>query len=294
MKRLLSVLFILLTFLKMAATAQQLPLNKTFIGAPRYQAIMQKGVTQNWRTLQIGDRMAKIALELKGVPYKSHTLEIDNHIEAPSANLNGLDCWTFFEVTLCMARLLETDKKAFTEQDLLNEIKWTRYRDGVCTGNYLQRIHYLEEWYRDNDKRRNVVDITRQFPTQRMTNICQEMSILWKNYRYLKHNPELRKGMAQMEAHLTKQAVYMVPKHKVASIESQIQNGDIIGIATKHDGAFCSHVGIAIKDAQGRTRLMHASTTTDNVTIDTTISKYLNQFDKHAGILIARPLPRRR
>ena len=83
--------------------------------------------------------------------------------------------------------------------------------------------------------------------------------------------------------------VYMIPKSKVAGIESKLKNGDIIGIASHHDGGYCSHVGIIIKDEKGRARFMHASTTYKKVVIDSTISEYLYKFKKHAGILVARP-----
>ncbi|MBK1830606.1 DUF1460 domain-containing protein [Verrucomicrobiaceae bacterium R5-34] len=234
-------------------------------------------------------RMVKVAKELEGLPYKSYTLEIDNHIESPSVDFTGMDCWTFFEACLGFSRMLETPKSRYTPQDLLRQIEWTRYRGGRCNGNYLDRVHYLAEWYQDNHRRGNIFDLTKRFPTQKMNNKCQEMTILWKSYRYLKHNPQLRRGMAAHEARLTKMPVHMVPKHKVAGIEQHLQNGDIIGIASHHDGGYCSHVGIVIKDAQGRSRFMHASTTYKKIVIDSTVSGYLQKFKKHAGILIARP-----
>jgi len=266
-----------------------LPLNKTFIGQAKFQRIAQKAVHQQWGKLPMDQRMVKIAKELEGTPYKSYTLEIDNHIESPSVNFNGLDCWTFFETCLGFSRMLETPKSHYQPQDLLRQIEHTRYRGGKCRGNYLDRLHYLAEWYIDNDKRKTIKNITRKFPSERMHNQCQEMTILWKSYRYLKHNPNLRKGMAKHESRISKMKVYMVPKDKVAGIESKLRNGDIIGIASKHDGGFCSHVGLIIKDSKGRARFMHASTTYHKVTIDTTISQYLKQYDKHAGILVARP-----
>ena len=122
-----------------------------------------------------------------------------------------------------------------------------------------------------------------------MPNVCDEMSKLWKYYRYLKHNPELRAGMAKHERRITKERYYMVPKNEVAAIEQYLKNGDIIGIARHGNGSYCSHVGIVIKDKKKLARFMHASTTYKKVVIDSTISGYLNKFKKHAGIVIARP-----
>jgi hypothetical protein len=270
--------------------AKPLPLSTTFKGQEKFAAIASKAISEKWSLLATSERMVKIAKELEGIPYTSYTLEIDNHIESPSVNFNGLDCWTFFEICLGFSRMLDTPKDSYQAQDLLEQIEWTRYRHGKCHGNYLDRIHYLAEWYADNNKRGNIKDLTRSFPNTRMHNRCQEMSILWKSYRYLKHNPDLRKQMNKQESRLTKMPVYMVPKHKVAAIEHRLKDGDIIGIASAHDGGYCSHVGIIIKDKQGRSRLMHASSSHKKVLIDSTISNYLYQYKKHAGILIARPL----
>ena len=288
----LSMLIALLTFSASSVNShakEMLPQSVTFIGQKKFQQITQKAIAENWRMLPMGDRMAKIALELNGVPYKAYTLEIHNKIESPSVNFKGLDCWTFFETVMGMSKMLETPQKSYSPSDLLRQIEHTRYRGGVCRGNYLDRIHYLAEWYKDNDKRKNIDDITRKFPTVTMPNQCNEMSQLWKHYRYLKHNPELRHLMAKSEQEMTAMKVKMVPKSKVADIEKHLRNGDIIGIARHGNGSYCSHVGIIIKDEKGRARFMHASTTYKRVVVDSTISEYLHKFKKHAGILVARP-----
>lgn len=290
MRSLLNLALILsLCFTLPSIAGDYLPLKTTFKGQAKFHSMASKAVRENWAQLPIGKRMARVAKELEGTPYKSYTLEIDNRIESPSVNFQGMDCWTFFETCLGFCRMLEMPKASYQPQDLLRQIEWTRYRNGRCRGHYLDRIHYLAEWYSDNDKRRTIKNITRSFPNQRMDNKCQEMTILWKSYRYLKHNPELRREMAKHEARITRMPVYMVPKDKVAGIENRLREGDIIGIASKYDGGYCSHVGIIIKDKQGRSRFMHASTTYKKIVIDDTISRYLNKFNKHAGILVARP-----
>jgi hypothetical protein len=278
--------------LVLAATGQAgqpLPLETTFHGTRRFEAIVAKGQAENWRALAIGDRLVKVALELEGTPYQGFTLEIDDRVESPSANFEGMDCWTFFEICLGMARMFETPKTRYAPQDLLDQIELTRYRGGVCRGNYLDRIHYLAEWYIDNDKRRTIDDLTRRFPTERMPPQCGEMTRLWKHYRYLKHNPELRTGMAAHEKRLNETPVFMVPKAKVAGLEPKLRNGDIIGIARHDHGSYCSHVGIIVVDEAGRRRFMHASTTHKKVVLDETVSAYLHKFKKHAGILVGRP-----
>ena len=273
------------------AAVNHLPLATTFKNADYFHRIMTKARTEGWARLPIGPRMAMIGRECIGIPYVGYTLEIDDRIENPSANFDGLDCWTFFEITLGMARLLERPRAVYTPEDLLREIQWTRYRAGSCTGNYLERIHYLNEWFIDNEARGNVKDITRSLggAIRLKGRESREMTVLWKGYRYLKKNPSLRPQMARIEAKVNTLPVWYIPKADVSKIESRLANGDIAGIVTKSQGGVCSHVGL-ITMVNGAARFMHASKNHRRVVLDQTISQYLNAFGSHAGLIIARPL----
>lgn len=275
------------------AGIDHLPLSTAFKGTDRFNAIVAKAVAGNWRALSIGARMGRIAREFMGVPYVGYTLEIDDRIECPSCNCNGLDCWTFFETVLGMARMLERPQPKYTPQHLLQEIQWTRYRAGRCTGGYLERIHFLNEWFMDNTARGNVREITRALggAKQLTGRESREMTVLWKSYRYLRNNPGLLPEMAKIEAAVTALPVYYIPKAKVAAIESKLAEGDIAGIVTNSQGGVCSHVGLILKDSEGRALLCHASKNFKKVTVEGTISSYLNTYSSHAGLMIARPLP---
>lgn len=272
--------------------AEHLPQRTTFIGKEKFRQIVAQGISENWAASSTADKVIRAALAMKGTPYVGFTLEIDDHVESPSVNFAGLDCWTFFETALGLARMFRPGKTRYEPADLLREIEWTRYRGGKCGGNYLDRIHYLEEWFRDNHTRGNVRDITRSLSgvvplTGRR---IDEMTVLWKSYRYLKHNPELRTGMARIEAELQRHPFHYIPKASVAAIEPKLQNGDIIGIVTHKPHVYCSHVGLALRTQDGVTRLMHASATKMRVIIDKSISDYLADFKSHAGIIVARPV----
>ena len=276
------------------AAAEGLPLARTCIGTDKFTAIVAKAVAQNWVAKPIGHRMTLLALELNNTPYVGYTLEIDDRIEAPSANFEGLDCWTFFETVLGLARMLERPKAQYVPQDLLAEIQWTRYRAGRCTGSYLERIHYLNEWYLDNAARGNIVDLTAQFGVDvpLVGRESREMSVLWKSYRYLRKNPDLRPKMAALEEEISTLPVRYIPKARVKSIEPKLRNGDIIGIVSKGQGGVCSHVGIILRpSSDGAPHFMHASSNFKKVTVDETISNYLQTYTSNLGILVARPLP---
>src|SRR5436189_61455 len=92
-----------------------------------------------------------------------YTLEIHDHVEAPSVNLHGLDCWTFFETSLAFARMSVEPVENWTPKNLLHYIEMDRYWGGNCTGSYLSRLHYLEDWLHDNDDRGLIKDLTRSF-----------------------------------------------------------------------------------------------------------------------------------
>jgi len=269
-----------------------LPKNLCFTGEDTFQHLTTTAIQGRWGRLPMDTRMAAIARQLEGVPYVGFTLEIHDHIECPSVHFHALDCWTFFETVLGLARMLETPKPSYSWTDLLTEIEWTRYRGGTCTGHYLDRIHYLDEWFFDNTARRNIIDLTRSLPGARPLRgrRSTEMTDLWKSYRYLRENPTLRAPMRASEIEVEKLPVWFIPKADVPTIETHLQNGDIIGIVTRNQGVVCSHVGLATRDSHGVLRLMHASRNHRKVVTDSRLSVYLNRFQSHAGIIAARPL----
>ncbi len=275
-----------------AHAASELPFATRFKGVDRFNALVEQAKKENWAALPIGDRIARFGKAMRSTPYVSYTLEIDDHIEAPSVNFNGLDCWSFFETSLGLARMIARKQETYTPDDLLREVQFTRYRGGVCTGNYLERIHYLAEWYFDNEARGVVDNITRKLGhAQPITGRkCQEMTILWKTYRYLRNNPELRPKMAKLEETISQLPVYCIPKAKVHLVEKDLKDGDILGIATRGQGAFCSHVGIGVRTDDGVFRIMHASSQKDykRVIVDKSISEYLKKFSSHLGVIVGR------
>src|SRR5256885_5372058 len=158
MSKFLSILFFLALFVP-ANAESRLPFSTVFKGRDKFDSLVAKAKSENWKSLPIGERTATVGRALVGMRYKSFTLEIDNHIEAPSANFNGMDCWTFYEISLAFARMLNESEENWTPEQLLHYIELDRYRGGHCTGEYLSRLHYLEDWLADNDRRGLVADL---------------------------------------------------------------------------------------------------------------------------------------
>src|SRR5881227_1120175 len=183
-----------------SAMESRLPFSTVFKGQDQFNRLAAKAKSGNWQALPIGERTAAVGQTLIGTRYKHFTLEIDNRIESPSVNFQGVDCWTFFEIALSFARMLNEPESNWTPETLLHYIEVDRYRGGQCTGDYLSRLHYLEDWLSDNASRGNVRDLTRSLGGQRAPHSATEMTAGWRNYRYLVHNPSLRTGIARMEA----------------------------------------------------------------------------------------------
>jgi hypothetical protein len=268
-----------------------LSFDTVFKGRAQFDALVAKA--DAWKSLPIGERVATVGKAMTGTPYKHYTLEIDDRIETPSANLSAMDCWTFFEQALAFARMLDEPKDQWTPQTFLSYLEKDRYRGGKCDGTYLSRLHYLEEWIVDNGRRGLVQNVTASLGGKRVTVTAREMTVNWRSYRYMKANPALRSGIHAMENRVEEIGMTMLPKSQVAAVESKIKSGDIICIATRDAGGYgTSHVGLAYRGSDGVLHFMHASAPRNygKVVVDSRLSEYLYRYGTIAGIMVARPL----
>lgn len=286
------VLLAILALLALPAPAAQLPLSATFKGAAKFNRLVAQARQENWRALPIGERTARVGMALLGTPYVNYTLEIDDHIEAPSVNFNGLDCWTFYETSLAFARMIKAKPVGATPQDLLHYIELERYRSGKCTGSYLSRMHFLEEVFYDNTRRGLSTNPTRALGGVRIQRNITEMTSAWRSYRYLVNNRSLLPGMAVVQQRVSALPVYYIPKSRVAAVEKSLRNGDIIAIVSADKSGYTSHVGMAVIRPDGA-HLMHATSSRSRgrkVILDDRISQYLGRSSDHIGIIVYRPL----
>ena len=282
-------LFALSIAVSMSLHAASLPESAVFVGPGKYQTLIERGVAENWSTLPVGERTAKVGLALLGTPYRNYTLELDDRIETPCVNMAGMDCWTFFEISLGTARVLKASENP-TSQDLLRMIELDRYRGGRCNGIFTSRLHYLEQWLYDNQSRGLVKDVTPSLPgARRLKRSLKEMSVTWRSSKQLRANPALVPELARIERQLSRRGIWYVPKSKVPAAEKHLRNGDIICIVTTWPRGYTSHVGLAYRDKNGVLRFMHASKNAGGVIIDSRLSSYLNRYSTNAGIMVARP-----
>jgi hypothetical protein len=152
-------------------------------------------------------------------------------------------------------------------------------------------MHQLEEVFHNNERRGLGNNLTRSLGGQPVSKRIVEMQNAWRSYRYLRCNPGLLPGMAQVEARVSSLPVSYIPNARVASIEGGIQTGDVIAITCHDSGSYSSHVGLAHREGP-YCRFMHATNRKDkgsSVYFDGRISNYLTQKSDNSGIEVFRP-----
>jgi len=259
-------------------------------GEAVFGRITKKAKDNNWNKLPISELMGKIAQELVATPYVASTLELSSSDEICSANLEGLDCVTFFESTLDLARMIKKGKTKPT--DLLAEIRRTRYREGR-PGDYSSRLHYTTDWFVDNQEK-GVVKILSDLPgSEDFKQRVGFMSEHPQSYPQLAANAALTNEIKQFEVAINKRHLKFVPIAKVAAIEPLLKTGDIVGVCTNIDGLDIVHTGLILRTEDGVAHFMDASSKKSNmkVTIEPgPISQSIKWSQNNTGAMFARPL----
>jgi len=271
----------------------RLPWPTVFKGEAKFRNLCTEAKRGNWASLPIGDRTTKFGMALCGTAYENYTLEIDDRIESPSVNFGALDCWTFYEASLAMARLVKNPPSLWSREALLHYIELERYRDGRCDGTYVSRMHHLEEVFANNERRglgRNVTSSLGGIPVRRRVKYMQTQTAV-RSSRYLRNNPSMVSQMATIEDQISTLPVSYIPNSKVAAIESKIQDGDVLAIVTDWHSTYTSHVGLAKRDGS-TCRFMHATSSRSKgrqCLVDVRISQYLREKSANIGLIVFRP-----
>src|SRR5438309_2622317 len=169
---------------------------KVFEGRAVFDRVLTQASDRRWSDLPIGERIGAIGMALRQTPYVASTLELYDDREVCSVDFRGLDCVTFFELALALARMLKRER---TPDALLAEVTFLRYRGGQLT-DYASRLHYTIDWFADNEAKRVVHLITPELPgAVRFSKRVNFMSTHPGAYRQLKNNPDLVAKIAHLE-----------------------------------------------------------------------------------------------
>lgn len=251
-----------------------------------FDKIVQKAKRENWKALDLGELVATVGRQFVGTPYLANSLEISDDRETCVVRLDGFDCVTFYETSLCFARIILAGR--ITWDDLVGEVTFVRYRGGKLNG-YLARLHYTSDWIHDNVVKGVVEDIGARLPgANRLHKKIDFMSSHAKLYRQLAAHADWVPKMASLEAAITARSPIYVPNDHLGEVEPLLRSGDIVGIVTEKAGLDCSHTGLLSRQ-DGSLRFVNASTLTHCVRDDQSLISYLAGSSSSLGIMIARP-----
>jgi len=189
-------------------------------------------------------RIAAIARKNIGQPYRLNLLgefPYEVHDDLPMFSLDHSDCVVFAEHTYAMA-LSQSWEEFFW---MLQRI---RYRDGVI--GVATRNHYTEmDWNVAN--RWLVTDISAELAGP--SGPSYGMTVDRARFLKTRHHTE-----RSIPVETSRQSY--VSKDQVASIASQLREGDFVNVISTRNGEFwASHVGLVVLGADGQRHFLHSS-----------------------------------
>ncbi len=281
------ILFLFLLMGMNCLTAKSQVNLKECIFQPEDQRIAEEKLNafSSEANLPIANLLVEIGESFMGTPYVAATLE-NGLDEKLVVNLRELDCTTFVESTLALARTVKLKKKDF--ESFAGELQKIRYRDGI-RNQYPSRLHYFCEWIHNNDQKGIISGKANQNGVK-SDKVINYMSTHPSDYPVLKDHPELIPTIAQQEKEISAKGFMYFPKSNIANLYSNLQHGDIIALTSSIDGVDVNHVGIIVKKGS-EFYLLHAPLSGKKVLVsDGSITDFLKPQSKNSGIMIARPV----
>lgn len=233
----------------------------------------------------IANLIVKTALYFRDTPYVAATLD-QNEREQLVINLRELDCTTFVENCIALAKTMQSGNRSF--DNYCQNLQKIRYRGGVVDG-YSSRLHYVTDWVRDNEKRKNVTDISENIGGVWQPKEINFMSNHIDAYRPLLNNRAEQAKIRDVEQGLNKLGGYtIVEKNDIDRVLDKIKDGDIIIFATVIDGLDYTHIGIAYW-VNSVLKFIHASTRPMKVVVESqSLVDYCQKIKKCTGITVLR------
>ena len=235
-----------------------------------------------------------IGREFLGKPYVAHMLE-QNPAEQLVVSLREFDCTTYLEtvlaLTLAWQDVADKPNPVINEQAFRTYLTKLRYRNGRVDG-YASRLHYFSDWLRENERKGLVSDVTHEFPGNlTVAKPVSYMTTATYKYPHLR-DPATFKQVALTESSLSQQSFSFIPAKNIRQAESFLREGDIVMLTAARPGLDMKHVGLAVRQPNGRMHLMHASSEQGAIVITPyPISDYVLWHKRLSGIRVARLRP---
>lgn len=249
-----------------------------------FEERMRWAFSERLDTLPLGEIVARLGRTFVGTTYTPGVLDAEGP-ERLIVNLRELDCVTYVENVLAMARLI---KARSADYDVYRaQLVRIRYRGGVLDG-YPSRLHYFSDWIYDNTAKGVVRDLTREIGGIRRQGSINFMSTHPESYRQLA-DPSNLAAIKQIETSISRRPRYYIPQDRIAKVEDQIRDGDIIAMTSTVKGLDIVHTGIAVR-VDGRVHLMHAPLVGKSVEIsELPLAERVQGLSGQDGIMVARP-----
>lgn len=250
------------------------------------------GTTQRLDSLPIGAAIARLGETFVGATYTPATLEAPGP-ERVVVNLRELDCVTFIENVLALVRFIRDDGEealadsAAARRRYESYLKDIRYRGGTLDG-YPSRLHYFSEWLGDNAARGRLELRTLALGGVEDPEPVDFMSSHPDAYRQLA-DPAVRAAIGDLERRLNAAGPRpFIPQDRIAAVESEIADGDLIAATSTVAGLDIAHTGIALW-RNGRLHLLHAPLVGKFVEIsELPLAERIQGIRGQDGIMVAR------
>ncbi len=249
------------------------------------ESILAEAFKDNMSSAPVNELVVKVGRHFLGTSYVSNTLERKGP-EDLVINLRQLDCFTFLENAVVLARLIRAGKSTFAEY--AESLREARYRQGVMNG-YSSRLHYFCDWLYDNERKGIVKNITADIGGVEYPGVIRFMTANAGKYSALADNDSY-KQMKVVEKNISRRCNYYIPKKSFRETQDRIMDGDLIAITTGLKGLDVIHVGIAMRIGKN-IHLLHASKVTGKVVVSSrTLDSYLAGKRFRTGVVVGRVL----
>ncbi len=224
-----------------------------------------------------------VARSCLGLPYIAGSLE-GSEAEQLIVNLRQLDCWTLVESSLAIALTGDGDFQAYQQH-----VQELRYWGGTVNG-YGSRIHYFSGWVLQSEALGYLRDVTAALGGIPYRKKIAYISVRPQQYPRIQ-DPAALRAVVAAEARINRHNWSYIPKSKVARIESQLQEGDLILLTSAKPDLDIAHQGFAIRQ-NGRIHLLHASSLYQRVVVSAEpLAEYLAKQRGQSGIMVVRINP---
>jgi Protein of unknown function (DUF1460) len=247
-----------------------------------YRRIVSDADRHNLPQESMGKIMQTVAEQFLGSEYRAGLLDQEAQ-ETLVISLKQFDCLLFVETVLAIANNIK--QQDYNYQAFTHKIEDQRYWQGKMNG-YCSRLHYFSDWIDDNSKRGNVENITPQLGGIDTVKKINFMTAHRSSYPNLAQGDLNFQCIARVEDSLP-QIFNYIPTKNIRQAYSQLQPGDMIGVATDIRGLDFTHTGLVFQQPNGDMGLIHASPA-GKVVIAQDLQTYVAKVENAIGIVVTR------